>query len=308
MIIRRHFQSTRLPDGSSAVAGVGMRLLTQNPGDWVEGSNWGTGPFLWCQGRSLLLDGTGPRSIGHRVPRLRGLSGEGLPRSIVVVISASVAAGRPQRGRNRKSEIGDVVAFVNLLLCADSTRRTHCGRPRLAGAGELPDPAVHPPRIPSPAVSAIPRFLQNPTARLERPGDGRHGLAGWAGGPVVLRRVQAGRAQVAAELPGEQWTEGRCHLGNLVAVNSPPRSCWRGGWRGAETSRGKNKFTPPQTSAPRSCRAGTQRMSFCTKSRLSSRREALRLDPSAAGAGETGRGTYCPGSIARGIPVDGPSR
>lgn len=36
MIIRRHFQSTRLPDGSSAVAGVGMRLLTQTPGDWVE--------------------------------------------------------------------------------------------------------------------------------------------------------------------------------------------------------------------------------------------------------------------------------
>ena len=144
--------------------------------------------------------------------------------------------------------------------------------------------------------------------RWERPGDGRHGLAGRAGGPVVLRRVQAGRAQVAAELPGEQWTEGRCHLGNSVAVNFPSRSCGRRGWQGAATPREESKVTPPQTSAPRNCRAGTQGMSFCTKSRLPSRREALWLDPSAAGAGETGRGTHCPGSIARGIPVAGPSR
>jgi len=52
--------------------------------------------------------------------------------------------------------------------------------------------------------------------RWERPGDGRHGLAGWAGGPVVLRRLQAGLAQVAAELPGEQ--DGVDHKWNERAV------------------------------------------------------------------------------------------
>ena len=47
-------------------------------------------------------------------------------------------------------------------------------------------------------------------------GDGRQGLAGWAGGPVVLRRFQAGLAQVAAELPGEQ--DGVDHKWNERAV------------------------------------------------------------------------------------------
>ena len=77
-----------------------------------------------------------------------------------------------------------------------------------------------------------------------------------------------------------------------------------------ERSGEKSRFEPPQTRAPRSCRAGTQRMSFCTKYRLPSvsRREALMLDPSAAGAGETGGGTYHLSSIAKGIPFDGPSR
>ena len=36
MIKRRHFQSTSLQDGSSVVAGGGMRLLTQTLGDLVE--------------------------------------------------------------------------------------------------------------------------------------------------------------------------------------------------------------------------------------------------------------------------------
>ena len=52
--------------------------------------------------------------------------------------------------------------------------------------------------------------------RWGRPGEGRHGLAGWAGGPVVLRRFQAGLAQVAAELPGEQ--DGVDHKWNERAI------------------------------------------------------------------------------------------
>ncbi len=52
--------------------------------------------------------------------------------------------------------------------------------------------------------------------RWGRPGVGRHGLAGWAGGPLVLRRFQAGLAQVAAELPGEQ--DGVDHKWNERAV------------------------------------------------------------------------------------------
>ena len=63
---------------------------------------------------------------------------------------------------------------------------------------------------------------------------------------------------------------GPCLSWIFDAVGYPPRSCRRGGWRGAATSCEKSKFAPPQTSAPRNCRAGTQRMSFCTKSRLPS--------------------------------------
>src|SRR3972149_2017200 len=53
-------------------------------------------------------------------------------------------------------------------------------------------------------------------AQWDQPGESRRGLARGAGGPVVLWRFQAGLAQVAAELSGEQ--DGGDHKWNERAV------------------------------------------------------------------------------------------